>query len=107
MIRRPPRSKQAKTLFPYPTLFRSDPDKTGFKVLTPGDVVVKIDPRYFRPAEVETLLGDPSKAKSELGWKPCISFEELVREMICFDMEEAKRDAFCEKEGFKVCNFYE
>ena len=84
-----------------------DPDKTGFKVLTPGDVVVKIDPRYFRPAEVETLLGDPSKAKSELGWKPCISFEELVREMICFDMEEAKRDAFCEKEGFKVCNFYE
>ena len=73
----------------------------------PGDVIVQIDPRYFRPAEVETLLGDPSKAIRELGWKPCISFEEMVREMVSYDMEEAKRDALCRQEGFKVCNFYE
>ena len=75
--------------------------------LSPGDVIVQIDPRYFRPAEVETLLGDPSKANRELGWKPGISFEELVSEMVCHDMEEAKRDALCQQEGFKVCNFYE
>jgi GDPmannose 4,6-dehydratase len=81
-------------------------DKFKF-VPEPGDVIIQIDPRYFRPAEVENLLGDPSKANRELGWKPCISFEELVREMVCYDMEEAKRDALCKQEGFKVCNFYE
>lgn len=73
----------------------------------PGDVIVRIDPRYFRPAEVETLLGDSSRANNKLGWKPCISFEELVSEMVCCDLEEAKRDFLCKKEGFKVCNFYE
>ncbi|SDT84662.1 GDP-mannose 4,6-dehydratase [Desulfobacula phenolica] len=82
-------------------------DVNQYPALKPGDVIVQIDPRYFRPAEVETLLGDPSKANRELGWKPCISFEELVREMVCHDMEEAKRDALCRQEGFKVCNFYE
>lgn len=77
------------------------------KGVKPGDVIVQIDPRYFRPAEVETLLGDPSKAHKKLGWKPCITFEEMVKEMVCCDMEEAKRDALCKQEGFKVCNFYE
>ena len=73
----------------------------------PGDVIVQVNPRYFRPAEVETLLGDASKAKRILGWKPEISFEDMVKEMVCHDMEEAKKDALCMQEGFKVCNFYE
>jgi GDPmannose 4,6-dehydratase len=62
---------------------------------------------YFRPAEVETLLGDPAKAKSELGWQPRISFEDMVKEMVAYDMKEADRDALCKKEGFKVCNYDE
>ena len=56
-----------------------------------GDVVVKIDPRYFRPAEVETLLGDPSKAKEKLGWTPTTTLEELVAEMVATDVEDAKK----------------
>ncbi len=73
----------------------------------PGDVIVQVDSRYFRPAEVETLLGDPSKANKELGWKPGISFEDMVKEMVVQDMEEARRDALCREEGFKICNFHE
>jgi len=72
-----------------------------------GDVIIRIDPRYFRPTEVESLLGDPSKAKSELGWEPKMSFEELVKEMVLADMEEAKRDKLVEKHGFKSFNYHE
>jgi GDPmannose 4,6-dehydratase len=68
----------------------------------PGDVIVRVDPRYFRPTEVETLLGDPTKAKEKLGWVPQISFAELVSEMVTHDMEEARRDALCQDEGFRV-----
>jgi GDPmannose 4,6-dehydratase len=75
--------------------------------LKPGDVIVHVDPRYFRPAEVKTLLGDPTKAKKMLGWEPRISFEKMVQEMIQYDLEEAQRDHLCKQEGFKVCNFYE
>ncbi|MDD4273486.1 MAG: GDP-mannose 4,6-dehydratase [Desulfobacter postgatei] len=75
--------------------------------LTPGDVMVRVDPMYFRPAEVETLLGDPAKAKSKLGWQPRISFEDMVKEMVAHDMKEAGRDALCRKEGFTVCNYDE
>jgi len=75
--------------------------------VTPGDVVVRVDPMYFRPAEVETLLGDPAKAKSKLGWQPRISFEDMVKEMVAHDMNEAGRDALCRKEGFTVCNYDE
>jgi GDPmannose 4,6-dehydratase len=86
-----------------------DPHKAGGGAndLSPGDVVVRVDPMYFRPAEVETLLGDPAKAKSELGWQPRISFEDMVKEMVAYDMKEADRDALCKKEGFKVCNYDE
>ena len=86
-----------------------DPHKAGGGAndLSPGDVVVRVDPMYFRPAEVETLLGDPAKAKSELGWQPRISFEDMVKEMVSYDMKEADRDALCKKEGFKVCNYDE
>jgi GDPmannose 4,6-dehydratase len=67
-----------------------------------GKTIVAVDPTYFRPTEVDTLLGDPSKAKEKLGWTPKISFEELVREMVKEDLEEAKRDELCERAGFRV-----
>ena len=67
-----------------------------------GDVVVRIDPRYFRPAEVSSLLGDPSKAKTKLGWTPTTSLEELVAEMVESDLEEAKKEAYLNREGFSV-----
>ncbi len=72
-----------------------------------GDVIVRIDARYFRPTEVESLLGDASKAKNELGWEPKISFSQLVEEMIKEDLEIAQRDAIVAKEGFKVFNHHE
>jgi GDPmannose 4,6-dehydratase len=64
-----------------------------------GQPVVAIDPRYFRPTEVETLLGDPTKARRELGWEPCISFESLVKEMVANDLKEAAREAILLKGG--------
>ena len=63
--------------------------------------------RYFRPTEVESLLGDASKAKRELGWEPKISFDALVKEMVLADLEVAKRDALVEKHGFKSFNYHE
>jgi GDPmannose 4,6-dehydratase len=76
----------------------------GMKV---GDVIVRVDSRYFRPTEVETLLGDPSKAKEELGWVPKTSFGDLVAEMMRFDLEEARRDELCRNEGFLVLDHHE
>lgn len=67
-----------------------------------GDVVVRVDPRYFRPAEVETLLGDPSKAKRELGWEPEISVEEMCKEMLCSDLDKAKRYKLLESHGYDM-----
>jgi GDPmannose 4,6-dehydratase len=61
--------------------------------------VIRIDPRYFRPAEVQTLLGDPTKARQELGWVPEISFENMVREMISHDLAAARRSAFLKEHG--------
>jgi GDPmannose 4,6-dehydratase len=72
-----------------------------------GRTLVRVDPRYFRPTEVETLLGDPSKARTKLGWSAEVSFDELVKEMINSDLEEAKRDALVAKEGFKVYSHHE
>lgn len=72
-----------------------------------GDVVVQVDPHYFRPTEVETLLGDPSKAKKELGWKPEISFEEMIAEMVEHDVKEAQMDVLCKSSGFTVMNKHE
>ena len=67
-----------------------------------GEIVVRIDPRYFRPAEVETLLGDPTKAKEKLGWTPTTTLEELVAEMVATDKEEARKEAFLKLKGFNV-----
>ncbi|MBB1076134.1 GDP-mannose 4,6-dehydratase [Rhodoferax sp. 4810] len=67
-----------------------------------GVCLIAVDPRYFRPTEVETLLGDPTKAKVQLGWQPEISFAELVTEMMREDLKAAERDALCHREGFTV-----
>ncbi|WP_416145941.1 GDP-mannose 4,6-dehydratase [Prosthecochloris sp. SCSIO W1101] len=71
-------------------------------VLQSGQVIVRIDPRYFRPAEVETLLGDPSLAKEELGWIPEITFDEMVDEMVAHDLDIAKRHALLKTHGYDV-----
>jgi GDPmannose 4,6-dehydratase len=71
----------------------------GLKV---GDVIVKIDPRYFRPTEVETLLGDPSKAKAKLGWTPEITAQQMCAEMVAADLEEAKKHALLKTHGYQL-----
>ena len=72
-----------------------------------GKVIVAIDPRYFRPTEVETLLGDPSKAQRELGWTPRTSFDDLVKEMVDADLLSAQRDALVRKHGYAAYNVRE
>jgi len=72
-----------------------------------GREIVRVDPRYFRPAEVETLLGDPSKAKRQLGWVPQVGFAELVREMVSADLRVAERDELCKSEGFTTLDHHE
>ena len=72
-----------------------------------GMSVVKVDPRYFRPTEVETLLGDASKARKKLGWTPKISFEELVAEMVREDLKSAERDELIKREGYKAMDYHE
>lgn len=67
-----------------------------------GDVIVKVDPRYFRPAEVETLLGDPSKAKAKLGWVPEITVEEMCAEMVASDLNTARQHALLKSHGHHV-----
>ncbi|WP_409996376.1 GDP-mannose 4,6-dehydratase [Cyanobium sp. Aljojuca 7D2] len=75
--------------------------ETGTRADT-GAMVVRIDPRYFRPAEVETLLGDPTKARDKLGWTPTTTLEELVAEMVAADQEDAKKEAYLKRKGFQV-----
>ena len=73
-----------------------------------GHAIIKLDAeRYFRPTEVDSLLGDPSKAKQKLGWQAEVSFEELVREMVAGDLEIARRDALMAREGFKTYHYRE
>jgi GDPmannose 4,6-dehydratase len=72
-----------------------------------GDVIVKVDPRYFRPTEVETLLGDPTKAKEKLGWVPTTSLQELVKEMVQADYTSAQRDALVKEAGFQTYDHHE
>lgn len=67
-----------------------------------GDVIVRIDPRYYRPAEVQTLLGNPAKAEQELGWKPKISVREMIEEMVDHDLDNARRNALLKSSGFQV-----
>jgi GDPmannose 4,6-dehydratase len=81
-------------------------DETGADIAT-GKIIIRIDPRYFRPTEVETLLGDSTKAREKLGWTPKISFGELVKEMVACDLNDAKKDSLCNKEGFSIYNHQE
>jgi GDPmannose 4,6-dehydratase len=68
----------------------------------PGQVIVRVDPRYFRPAEVETLLGDPTKARVKLGWVPEIALEQMIDEMVSYDLNQAKRQALLQAHGYGV-----
>ena len=72
-----------------------------------GDTIVRVDPRYFRPTEVETLLGDPAKAQAKLNWKPRTTFEEMVQEMARYDLKLALRDAVVEDAGFTSFKYEE
>ena len=72
-----------------------------------GKTIVAVDPHYFRPTEVDALLGDPKKGKEKLGWSPKVSFVELVKEMVRADLEEAKKDELCQRAGFQVYNYNE
>ena len=81
-------------------------DEKGYNKAT-GECLVEVDPRYFRPTEVETLLGNPAKAKEKLGWVPKITLEEMVKEMVEHDIQIAERDSLCEREGFRTNRYYE
>jgi GDPmannose 4,6-dehydratase len=81
-------------------------DEIGVDTVS-GRTLVRVDPRYFRPTEVETLLGDATKARQKLGWSPEVGFAELVSEMIKEDLDEARRDAMVAKEGYKVYSRHE
>lgn len=80
-------------------------DEKGFD--SKGKCIVAVDPRYFRPTEVETLLGDPSKAQQKLGWTPRITFDELVSEMVREDLRTAERDELVKKHGYKTMDYHE
>ncbi len=75
------------------------------KSIHEGDVVVQVDPRYFRPTEVDDLLGDASKAKTVLDWQPTISFREMVSQMVSEDIKEASKDQLCQESGFRIMDF--
>lgn len=81
-------------------------DEEGVDTRT-GKVVVKVDPRYFRPTEVDSLLGDATKARTQLGWQPEITLEQLVKEMVANDLQIARRDAVIMREGFKAYRYLE
>jgi GDPmannose 4,6-dehydratase len=81
-------------------------DEQGLCAKT-GKVLIEIDPRYFRPTEVETLLGDPTKAREKLGWAASTPLEDLVREMVAADLSIAERDALVAREGYRVFRHHE
>jgi len=70
--------------------------------VSPGDRIIAVDPGYFRPAEVETLLGDPAKAKQKLGWVPGISVQEMCAEMVAADLHDARRHALLKEHGYEI-----
>jgi GDPmannose 4,6-dehydratase len=90
-----------------PRRLKSDAFASDFseRALRAGDVVVEVDPRYFRPTEVDELLGDASKARKVLGWEPRISFEEMISTMVKADLDEASRDQLCKDSGYRVLNY--
>lgn len=81
-------------------------DETGKDSVT-GKTLVKVDPRYFRPAAADFLLGDATKARKKLGWKPTVLFDELVKIMVREDLKEAEKDHLCSNAGFRTFNGFE
>ncbi len=81
-------------------------DEQGIDART-GEVRLRIDPRYFRPTEVDTLRGDPSKAKQKLGWEARTSLEDMVAEMVREDLKDAEKDQLCRREGYRTYNYFE
>jgi GDPmannose 4,6-dehydratase len=81
-------------------------DEKGYDARS-GALLVEVDPRYFRPTEVETLLGDSSKAKEKLGWVPEITLDEMVAEMVRGDLRISERDELCRREGFETFDYFE
>jgi len=88
-------------------LVKSLSERVENPAIKPGMPLVLIDPRYFRPTEVETLLGNPAKAREKLGWEPVITFEEMISEMVAHDLAEAGRDLLCKKSGYQVMEYRE
>ncbi len=84
----------------------SGKDEVGRKADT-GEVLVQVDPFYFRPTEVDFLLGDPSKARKNLGWQPTVSFDELVKQMVREDLKETEKDQLVQGAGFRTFNHFE
>jgi len=84
----------------------SDATEKGHDART-GKVLVEVDPRYYRPTEVDTLLGDPTKAKTRLGWEPRVTLEEMVSEMVREDLKDAEKDELCKREGYKTFDYHE
>jgi len=84
----------------------SGADETGVDTAT-GDIIVRIDPGYYRPTEVDSLLGDPSKAREKLGWEAVVKFDQLVSIMVREDLKEAEKDDLCKSEGFRIYNNFE
>lgn len=80
-------------------------EEKGFDAL--GKCIISVDPRYFRPSEVESLLGDATKARLKLGWKPTITFNELVKEMVLEDLKSAQRDDLIKQNGFTIFDYHE
>jgi GDPmannose 4,6-dehydratase len=76
-------------------------------ILIPGKTVVKVDPSYFRPTEVDLLIGDPSKAKRQLGWEPECTFEELIKEMVHSDLKLMQKQRFLKDSGYTIKNYFE
>jgi GDPmannose 4,6-dehydratase len=88
--------------------FGHSPDELSiFDTLQEKQCIIEIDPRYFRPTEVDTLLGNPEKARQQLGWTPQIKFENLVQEMVEQDLVLACKDTLCKNKGFRVCRYNE
>jgi GDPmannose 4,6-dehydratase len=81
------------------------PEEKGYDSL--GKCIVSVDPRYFRPSEVETLLGDSTKARTKLGWVPKISFDQLVTEMVTQDLMAAERDELIKRSGYNTQDYHE
>ncbi len=86
---------------------QGETEKGYWNTLEGEKLVIAVDPRYFRPSEVETLLGDPAKAKSKLGWTPKTTFKELVAEMVREDLKSAERDELIKHHGYKVLSYHE